>query len=76
MLETIRLVLSLLPIVIQVIRQLEELFPESNRGTMKLDLIVRTIQEVYETSDKAIPIIEKMVNVIVDIFNKFGIFKK
>lgn len=76
MLETIKLVLSLLPLVIQAVRQLEELFPESDRGTMKLDLIRRTIQNVYDISDNTLPLIEKMVNTIVDIFNKFGIFKK
>lgn len=76
MLETIKLVLSLLPIIIQAVRQLEELFPESDRGAMKLDLIRRTIQNVYDISDNTLPLIEKMVNTIVDIFNKFGIFKK
>lgn len=76
MLETIKLVLSLLPLVIQAVRQLEELFPESDRGAMKLDLIRRTIQNVYDISDNTLPLIEKMVNTIVDIFNKFGIFKK
>lgn len=76
MLETIKLILSLLPIIIQTVRQLEELFPESDRGAMKLDLIRRTIQNVYDISDNTLPLIEKMVNTIVDIFNKFGIFKK
>lgn len=76
MLETIKLVLSLLPLIIQAVRQLEELFPESDRGAMKLDLIRRTIQNVYDISDNTLPLIEKMVNTIVDIFNKFGIFKK
>jgi hypothetical protein len=76
MLETIKLILSLLPLVIQAVRQLEELFPESDRGAMKLDLIRRTIQNVYDISDNTLPLIEKMVNTIVDIFNKFGIFKK
>jgi hypothetical protein len=76
MLETIKLILSLLPLVIQAVRQLEELFPESDRGAMKLDLIRRTIQNVYDISDNTLPLIEKMVNTIVDVFNKFGIFKK
>lgn len=76
MLETIKLILSLLPIIIQAVRQLEELFPESDRGAMKLDLIRRTIQNVYDISDNTLPLIEKMVNTIVDVFNKFGIFKK
>lgn len=76
MLETIKLILSLLPLIIQAVRQLEELFPESDRGAMKLDLIRRTIQNVYDISDNTLPLIEKMVNTIVDVFNKFGIFKK
>lgn len=76
MLETIKIILSLLPIIIDVIKQLESIFPESGKGTMKFDLIIKSIQAVYETSDKTMGIIEKMIPTIVDIFNKFGVFKK
>lgn len=76
MFETIKIILNLLPLVIQIVQQLESLFPENGQGRLKLELIVKTIQNTYDVSDKTLPIIEKMVNVVVDVFNQFGVFKK
>lgn len=76
MFETIKIILNLLPLVIQIVQQLESLFPENGQGRLKFELIVKTIQNTYDVSDKTLPIIEKMVNVVVDVFNQFGVFKK
>jgi len=76
MFETIKLVLSLLPSIIDVVKQLEEQFPESGLGSMKFELIKKVLQETYEVSNDYLPIIEKMVNTVVDVFNQFGVFKK
>ena len=76
MLETVKIILNLLPLVIQVVQQLEALFPEGCRGKMKFELVVKSIQSVYDVSDKTLPIIEKMIDVVVSILNQFGVFKK
>jgi len=76
MFETIKIILNLLPLVIQVVQQLEALFPEGGQGKMKFELVVKSIQSVYDISDKTLPIIEKMINVVVEVFNQFGVFKK
>ena len=76
MFETIRLILSLLPIVIQTVQQLEALFPEGGRGKMKFEMVTRVLQETYKVSNDMLPTIEKMIPIVVDVFNKFGVFKK
>ena len=76
MLETVKIILNLLPLVIQVVQQLEALFPEGSQGKMKFELVVKSIQSVYDVSDKTLPIIEKMIDVVVSILNQFGVFKK
>lgn len=76
MLETVKIILNLLPLVIQVVQQLEALFPEGGQGKMKFELVVKSIQSVYDVSDKTLPIIEKMIDDVVSILNQFGVFKK
>lgn len=76
MLETIKIILNLLPVVIQVIRQLEDLFPESGQGKMKFQLVIQAIQTTQVVGTNMLPIVEKLVDVVVGIFNQFGIFKK
>ena len=76
MFETIRIILSLLPIVIQTVQQLEALFPEGGQGKMKFEMVTRVLQETYKVSNDILPTIEKMIPIVVDVFNKFGVFKK
>ena len=76
MFETIKIILLLLPAVIETVTQLEKLFPESGKGQMKLELIKETLTNVSDVSAEAIPLIDKMVSTVVGIMNKFGVFKK
>lgn len=76
MFETIRTVLSLLPVVIQAVKSLEDLFPESGKGAMKFELIVDVLKETHEVSNEVLPLVEKIINVVVDVFNRFGVFTK
>ena len=76
MLETIRIMLSLLPVIIEVVKKLEELFPDSGLGKMKFALIRDMLISVDDISDDYIPYIEKTVNTVVSVFNQFGVFKK
>jgi len=76
MFETLRTVLLLLPTIVELVKQLEKEFPQSGLGPMKFELIKEVLINVNEISNEYLPIIEKMVNVVVEVFNKFGIFKK
>ena len=74
--ETIKLILSLLPTIIQVIKQLEALFPESGQGQLKLQLVIKSLEQISGFSKDLIPTIEKVISTVVSIFNSFGLFTK
>jgi hypothetical protein len=76
MFETIRLVLQLLPLIISVTKQLEELFPDSGLGKMKMSLVIETVRASLGASQDLVPTITKVVDVVVMVFNNFGVFKK
>lgn len=76
MFETIRLVLQLLPLIISVTKQLEELFPESGLGKMKMSLVIETVRASLGGSQDLVPTITKVIDVVVMVFNNFGVFKK
>ncbi len=76
MFETIRLVLQILPLIISVTKQLEEQFPESGLGKMKMSLIIETIRATLNGSQELVPVIAKVIDVVVLVFNNFGVFNK
>ena len=76
MFERIRTVLLLLPTIIELVKKMEELFPESGKGSMKLKLVIESLQQVSEISNDIIPYIESIISAVVKVFNQFGVFKK
>lgn len=82
-LEIIKLVLSLFPLIIQVVQAIENAIPAGGNGAVKLDLIKTTLQSAYDASNKSYgqfesiwPVLQGMVNGVVTAFNATGIFKK
>lgn len=76
MFETIRLALSLLPLIIQAVTALEQQFPESGLGKMKLSLILETVRSIAGDTITSSATLEKLVNTVVSVLNTFGVFKK
>lgn len=76
MIETIKLILSILPLIIDLTKKLEQQFPESGLGKMKLSLVIEAIKNTLGDSKDVIPVIEKVTSAVVSVFNTFGIFKK
>lgn len=74
MIETLKFVLALLPDLIALIKKLEQQFPESGLGKMKLSLVIEAIKN--SVGEDKIQLVEKLVASIVSVFNTFGIFKK
>ena len=74
--ENIRVVIGLLPTLIEAVKNIEGLFPEGGQGQMKLALVVESLKQVQEVSDDYIPIIKQVITAIVQVFNSFGVFKK
>lgn len=76
MIETIRLILQLLPAVIRAVKEIEELFPEAGMGPMKLALVREALVAVSDTAGDMLPLIEKLISAVVRVFNELGIFKR
>jgi hypothetical protein len=76
MLETIKLILTILPLIINLTKELETAFPESGLGKMKASLILESIKSVIGDSDSALRVVKQITDTVVSVFNTFGVFKK
>ncbi len=76
MIETIKFALNILPLIINITRELEKEFPESGMGKMKLSLILDSVKAITGDSKETITLVQKVIDTVVTIFNSFGIFKK
>lgn len=80
--QTIRLVLSLLPMILDVVRAIEAALPEGGNGAEKLALVRETIAAGYAIATDAVasfetvwPALEKTVAAAVALFNATGAFR-
>lgn len=82
-LTIIKTVLSLLPVILEVVRAIETALPEGGQGAQKLALIRNALAAAFSAAgDAAIsfetiwPALEKTVAAVVGLFNSVGAFKK
>jgi phage-related protein len=82
-LEILRALAALLPIVMQLVRQLEEALPTSGAGAAKLAQIKAILQQVFATLsgvtvtfDQVWPTVQALIGGLVGAFNALGVFKK
>jgi len=73
-------IVKLIPVVIAAVKSIEELIPVSGAGKQKMDLVLTTVKDAFDTVTTAWPtiqpILEKLIAGIVALANEFGIFKK
>ena len=81
--QTIRLILSMLPMILMAVKAIEEALPEGGQGAVKLALIRTTIEAGYEMANDAVvsfeqawPAISRTVSAVVGLYNSSGVFKK
>lgn len=81
--EILKLVIGLLPLLIQAIKAVEQAIPEGGKGADKLELIKGVVQTAYDTSSKLSvsfeqlwPTVSGTIQTIVKTFNNTGAFKK
>lgn len=74
--QNIFMVLKLLPLIIEAIKALEAAIPMTDKGGEKM----AALREVLTVADGAVdalwPTIEKVVGILVGLFNKTGVFSK
>lgn len=82
-LANIKLILQILPLIIDTIKAIEAAIPESGAGKAKLDIVRVALQSAYDASNDVIgkfdtiwPMIQNTVGAVVSTFNALGSFKK
>lgn len=68
-------ILTLIPVVIQAVKAIEELLPNS-AGAEKLKAVIDTIEAIYGTVLENVPAMSKFISAVVSIANALGVFKK
>ena len=83
--NTFLIVLKLFPLILSIVRAVEDAIPLPGQGKMKLDLVLDILKTAYEGSsslaadfswDKLVAIVVPMVGKIVDLHNALGLFQK
>ena len=77
--------LRLLPLLLSVVRAVEDAIPLPGQGRKKLDLVLDILKTAYDGGntlatefswDKLVAIVVPMVGKIVDLHNALGLFQK
>lgn len=79
----VRVILSLLPALIEAIKAIEAAFPASGQGPLKLELVRSIVEQAYNAGTGALakfediwPVLQKTIASLVAFMNSTGIFKK
>lgn len=83
LLDIIRIIAALIPAIKALIREVEEMLPESGRGGEKLALVREMLEAVFDTLDdipvafaEIWPALERLIAKFVAVFNAVGEFRK
>jgi len=76
MFETVKIVIQLIPLILQLVKAVEENIPEGGKGKDKLEFIQNVLTETYPQISNIWTTIEKVINSSVALFNATGVFKK
>lgn len=74
--NTLKLIITYLPMIIELIKTVEKLIPESGKGKEKLAYVRNIIETASPDLMNAWESIEKIIGISVSMFNTLGVFKK
>lgn len=74
--ERILLIAKLLPVIIGVIKSIEEAIPGQSKGEAKLAAAREILEAVDAGVSQLWPTIEKVIGALVKVFNATGVFQK
>jgi hypothetical protein len=72
--QAVKIVLFLIPALIDAIKAIEEAIPGQGKGEQKLSAIREIVETVYGQVFSLWPTLEKVIGVLVGVFNKTGVF--
>jgi hypothetical protein len=82
-LAIIKMVAQLYPVLMQIIKSIEDAMPDPGQGPAKLALVKATLENAYNTMGDAKvkfesvwPTLQMVVGAMVATFNAAGVFKK
>lgn len=83
LIQTLRLILTLLPLIIEVVKAIEVALPDGGKGEAKLALVRQAIEAGYGVATDTVgafetvwPALERTVSAVVTLFNTAGAFRK
>jgi hypothetical protein len=84
--NTVLIILKMLPVVMTAVRAVEEAIPLPGQGKKKLDLVLNILRTAYDsgivdvardfTWERLVNIVVPMIARIVDLHNELGLFPK
>ena len=83
--NTLLTVLKLLPVLLSVVKAVEEAIPLPGEGKKKLALVLDVLKSAYDAStdlsasfsfEKLVALVVPMITKIVDLHNALGLFQK
>jgi len=83
--NTLLTVLKLLPVLLSVVKAVEEAIPLPGEGKKKLALVLDVLKSAYDAStdlsasfsfEKLVALVVPMITKIVDLHNAIGLFQK
>lgn len=74
--KNIFLILKLIPILIKILRGIEEEIPGAGNGSAKLAAVKKILDITLDNAEEVWPSVEKIVGILVSLFNDTGTFKK
>ena len=72
--EKLLMILRIIPALVEIIKTVEGMLPESGKGKEKLELVRQILTIGYEAIDDYWPMLEGIVELIVKFFNKNKVF--
>lgn len=74
--KNVLMILQLVPVLIEIIRTVESLFPQSGAGKEKLVLVREILTTAHEGITELWPSIEIIIEKVVAFANRIGAFTK
>lgn len=79
----LKLIITYLPLIIELIKTIEKQFPEAGLGKFKLETIRGMLEASFDAAgdfndkfDDVWPVLEKTITKVVSFMNAAGLFKK
>jgi hypothetical protein len=76
MFETAKLIIQLIPMILQLVKLVEENIPEGGKGKDKLAYIRDVLTDLIPQVSDMWNIVEKIISSTVTLYNTTGVFKK